>query len=535
MEGYTGEDSSDDSKENVKDKKVSKAAGLGSRTFEFAKKTDAAEKIAETSSIWERLIPKEKPDASELAKAQPEATKSKNDSGVESSAEEAEDPSIENLSETEKAEVAKEYAQEKRAELEAGRNDTEDPVEAAAREADIEYLEQVEKVGVVPLEAGEAAPGVAESAEAPSDDGVETAAEDIATEVDSPAELAHDEAIELNKSEVDSTPDGTTDRSDAEPPSQPLASTGTPNQPPSSPTLPPSPTFGGGSYSASFNAMPLSTGGPNTLSYAQEQGGRSNEGAYFLAGGILGYLLGRRRGRIKTEKRLKAVSKKLEKQINDTREQIKRQELVIREDARRRFNESHTARGAETTAARAIGNTPHAETITDLTRPELKQPTPEQTAGAEQVQHMQQHEVLALAEKISIDGTSLRKIYEAKQITEPGLRRITREYLRGGNIKAALQQEVAVKEMQFERDPQMRDRLAASYADVDAASPQAAKEALATLLAQNHQTTPQISTHHQQQDSESENAKSKGKQLLISAWVVLVVVLVVVAVVLATR
>jgi uncharacterized protein YicC (UPF0701 family) len=150
---------------------------------------------------------------------------------------------------------------------------------------------------------------------------------------------------------------------------------------------------------------------------------------------------------------------------------------------------------------------------------------------------MQHHEVLALAEKISIDGTSLRKIYEAKQITEPGLRRLTREYLRGGNVKAALQQELAVKEMQYERDPQMRDRLAASYAGVDAAAPQASSESMASLLSQGQQpsSTAQMHAKLQQAADEATTAKNKGKQLLISAWAVLIVVLVIVAVVLATR
>jgi hypothetical protein len=156
---------------------------------------------------------------------------------------------------------------------------------------------------------------------------------------------------------------------------------------------------------------------------------------------------------------------------------------------------------------------------------------------AERVQRMEHPELLTLAEKISIDGTSLRTIYEAKQITEPGLRRITNEYLRGGDVKAALQQELLVKELSYERDPQSRDRLAASYTNVDEAKPRASSDGMASLLEHGaRQPSNQFgSTKEVDQEASEKPAKQPAQQVLISAWVALVVVLVIIVLVLLMR
>lgn len=526
MEGYSGEDSAAESKDDGKEKKVSKAAGLGGRSFELAKKTDAAEKLADASSIWEKLIPKEGSNKSaEQASTEPtlESFKvEKTETDPEASVEEAEDASIEVLSENEKAVVVKDYAQEKVAELEAGRNDAEAPAEAAAREANIEYLRQVEQEnGVVP----------SESVEAPGEvrEGNPEAIEDRSADDEvMPAEFADDEAIELNPAEA---PRSVEDELALQyPPAAAVLTPRATTQPP----LPPAAVTPNAFGPASFDAAPQAVMTPEADWLAQERAERANEASFFFAGGVLGYLLGRRRGRIKTEKRMRAVTKKLEAQIANTRDQVARQEVIVRQQARDSYNASH-GEGAEATAARVMATRP-PETLTEGAerRPVL---SPAQAAAAERVQHMEHHEVLAIAEKVVVDGTSLRKIYEAKQITEPGLRRLTREYLRGGNLKATLQHELAVKQMQYERDPQMRDRLAASYADVEAARPMTASEGMASLLA--HGTSENAARMHQnvqQAAAESEQAKkSHAKQILVGTWATIVFILVIVAVVLAAR
>lgn len=504
MEGYSSENSSSDKKDGKSEKKAGKAAGLGGRTFELAKKKDTAEKIADSSSIWEKLIPKEGTEKAKdnLPSSKPEDNKSESQSAELSSVESAEevsDPAVETLTPGEKAEVVKEYAEGKTAELEAGRSDGEEPAEAAAREANIEFLNSVmADAEATPLEPVEA---VAEEAPEAAAEVPEQAEEQIAEPENGPAELAHDEAIELNA------------------PTPPAP----PHQPPQAPAGQGIPGSG-----PNFNAVPASMN-PNVAPTIEYRRDRSDDAAYFLAGGILGYLLGRRRGRIKTERRMKVVTSKLEKQIDETRQQVIRQEAVIRAQARDRYNQTHSA---ETTAARTEAKT-QPESSTESRLPQTERQT--RVVAAERVQRMDHRELLAVAEKIVIGGTSLRTIFEAKQITEPGLRRITTEYLSGGDIKAALKQELQVKEMQYERDPQMRDRLAASYAGVDAAQPQASGEASPSLLAQNQSPNAKLYAKAEQAAQEAEAAKKRSHQVLISAWVALVVVLVIVAVVLALR
>jgi hypothetical protein len=538
MEGYSS-DTASESKKDDKDKKVGKTAGLGSRTFEFAKKTDAAEKIGSGFIDFDKLLPKDgkakedkSAEVSSLSLPDTKVEKTVENTAEEAEeAEEAEDAAIETLSEGEKAEVAKDYAQEKRAGLEAGRNDAEDPAEAAVREANIEYLEQVEEESeAVPSERGEEA---SESTEvAPEADLEANAEENHAEEL---SEFTHDEAIDLNASERDVTDEDVpaTPVSPPTPPIPPTPGAGAPNQPPTPRGRPTGNPFGGGS-GASFNAMPQASS-PNTAPATVENHYyQSNEGSYFLAGGILGYMLGRRRGRIKTEKRMKAVTKKLEKQIKDTREKVQLQEQVVRENARRRYNETHVPQGAETTVARVLDQRA-PETITEHTEAARKL-SPSEVAAGERVQHMDHAEILAIAEKVTIDGTSLRKIYEAKQITEPGLRRLTREYLRGGDLKAALKHELQVKEMQYERDPQMRDRLAASYAGVEAAGAHSSQEAMASLLASGPKPkTETMQSSVEQAQDEAEQSKRRGHQVLVGAWATLMVVMVIIIVILATR
>lgn len=65
--------------------------------------------------------------------------------------------------------------------------------------------------------------------------------------------------------------------------------------------------------------------------------------------------------------------------------------------------------------------------------------------------------LLALSETIIIDGSSLRQIYETHLIGERGLRRLVAEHLRGGNLKKVLRQEIVEHEIDFERDPALRD------------------------------------------------------------------------------
>jgi hypothetical protein len=73
-------------------------------------------------------------------------------------------------------------------------------------------------------------------------------------------------------------------------------------------------------------------------------------------------------------------------------------------------------------------------------------------------------ELMDLAEKVIIDGSSLRQIYETHLIGERGLRRLVAEHMHGGDLRKALRNEVLEREMDFERDPAMRDLAVSSAA-----------------------------------------------------------------------
>lgn len=249
--------------------------------------------------------------------------------------------------------------------------------------------------------------------------------------------------------------------------------------------------------------------------------------------------------KITNDVRAEQRSKKIERNLRqDTKEQsefvqqyIAKKEQLIREQAA----ESFAARPQVAEASLAIKSAPEekfawapvphtAETATQSPFAESFTSHP-----AEREQPLDKSELLVMSQKIIIDGTSLRTIYEAKQITEGGLRHITQEYLRGGDIKKALEQELLVKEMTYERDPQMRDRLAASYANLDAAAPKTSDDALAILHAQATEparsmgpAVPPIATLSQRQGPSSE-------QLLMNAWTAVIVVLTIIAVILLFR
>jgi hypothetical protein len=75
------------------------------------------------------------------------------------------------------------------------------------------------------------------------------------------------------------------------------------------------------------------------------------------------------------------------------------------------------------------------------------------------VETMSHSELMDISSKIIIEGTSLKKIYETHLVGERGLRRLVGEYLRTGDIMYSLKFELLQHEMDFERDPQLRDRI----------------------------------------------------------------------------
>lgn len=250
-----------------------------------------------------------------------------------------------------------------------------------------------------------------------------------------------------------------------------------------------------------------------------------------LIGGVIGYLIGRRRGRIKTEKKLLPIQKKLEKQVVDLDWQLQEKEAKIRRVAaeqvrmkgeaaaerirqaaaerqairaqkqeravieRRPAPEAHHLHGSQrqqehighmllAAEAPLLARQPKAaaEIAGAVNRVDKKQEVspPVISIGNSRIETLNRAELLNLSEKIVVDGSSLRQIYESHLIGERGLRRLVGEHLRGGDLKKALRQEVVEREIDFERDPAMRDL--ASSTTTPAAASGGGKAVLESLL-----------------------------------------------------
>ncbi|MGH7142273.1 MAG: hypothetical protein ACREF5_02270 [Candidatus Saccharimonadales bacterium] len=87
----------------------------------------------------------------------------------------------------------------------------------------------------------------------------------------------------------------------------------------------------------------------------------------------------------------------------------------------------------------------HSEAI-----PRLKHTSPEAALNLSAL--------LETSEKITVGDTTLRKVFETKLISERGLRRAVVAYQGGGDVRRILAEELLIKEIGFELDPQLRDR-----------------------------------------------------------------------------
>lgn len=203
-----------------------------------------------------------------------------------------------------------------------------------------------------------------------------------------------------------------------------------------------------------------------------------------IPGGIVGYLIGRRRGRLKAEKKFNTVKKKLEKQVQSLEGAVVAKERRIRQIVREQ---------AEAHPERLVTILPSAEKVAEVPKRggearalHEQQPVPERLGhlivGAERIEKsgltpsetspsaapekikidknietLSRAELLSISEKIVLDGSTLHHIYETSLVGERGLRRLVQEHLRGGDVKKALRREIVEREIDFERDPAMRD------------------------------------------------------------------------------
>lgn len=302
------------------------------------------------------------------------------------------------------------------------------------------------------------------------------------------AEAAEDEPAADHEQPQEFDPDAALNlRSTAEEePEAPPPAAGAGSTPP--PTPPSTPPPGG---ATPFGPLPRAAGpmspspdAPRVIERVEYVEG-DTAGAFFL-GGIIGYLIGRRRGRIKTEKKLRPVQKKLEKQVKQLKTELENKEFQIRRAAaetvrqqgrqvaerleqakieKRSMNREATPRQSRQEAPEANqlhGKLPPERIGSVLINVEAESNPNVERAPAlsadRYIEDLSTRDLLELSSKIVVEGTTLRKLYENKQLGERGLRRVVLEHLRGGNVRKRLRQELLQHEIDFERDPILRDR-----------------------------------------------------------------------------
>lgn len=342
-----------------------------------------------------------------------------------------------------------------------------------------------------------------------------------APEVDLP-EMTNDEYIE-DESSVNSppitvpTPAASGSGRGAPPPRPP--------QTPSSATPPPRPPVGPSSYQPFFAGPNLSA--PNTGPSAPNMNlnvqptantaERTRRARAFLGGGILGYMIGRRGGRKRTEQKLQPKIEAQRQSIDELKQTITQKEAAISKAVHEKLLETPVQEltrtsPVETQTRTTIRSSEHqikptteqSNTQTDYTSqksilefgqlktgdeiqissigqtPELpdtaKRPeqfvtpilpkseftaktaaeTTEKTVAQPHVERLSTPDLLQIAGKINVEGTTIRRLYETNQLDRRGLEAVVKRHLASQDIAPALDQHLLGRETMQSRAREFR-------------------------------------------------------------------------------
>lgn len=225
---------------------------------------------------------------------------------------------------------------------------------------------------------------------------------------------------------------------------------------------------------AGFNAPPATPNiTPNIAANqapSQEQD-RHSHVPYVLAGGIVGYLLGRRRGRIKTEKKLLPVQQKLEKEVKDLHGILAVREQKIRSLAHEQVSKKPELKQRIIERLQEKYDKPETPPVAKkqelreriIERLQEKYEKPERLGkmviSAERlkppvrmpevlidVNRMSRGEVLVVAERIAFENSNARRLFESNRLNENGLRKVVKAFLNGERIERVINEVMVTPE-----------------------------------------------------------------------------------------
>lgn len=308
--------------------------------------------------------------------------------------------------------------------------------------------------------------------------------EPIDAELEQPAEIIEEasEAFEPAADTEEEEPIPTLPIPPVTPPSSttpPAGGTGGPPIPPIPPVTSPPPGSGamppvGGQpslgpnlppFTPNFNAAPNPNTftQPNTATNYNQDPRRHSHLKYVLAGGLLGYLLGRRRGRIKTEERLLPVQEKLENQVTSLEQQLMERETALRRLAVRNRQEIETPnreqavelvrreRQKRADKLRVYNINDHSLPKTLEQKPVIPQPESkavyqvleQRPQPAIKVEQLTAQQLLLEASKIEVGHFSLEQMYWQGKFTINEVREIVALYQAGQDYEHLLQRREA--------------------------------------------------------------------------------------------
>lgn len=482
-----GSESGSEKKKKKDSKNKAKARILGGITAEKVvqppaetKETEAAPKA---ESLWQKLMKDETaqdmPDKKEPPADAPEKTEGRqNEKAGEDGSEQ-----LENLSNSEEQEAVRQYTEARLDDVAQSDGETvsQDGV-SAENAADTALLESIrQKMAEQPERP------VAEVLDEAEQEVVETIKAEEAGEHTGTV-LPDQEPVDRERfAAMDTQEDAPDDAAAVPPPVPPAGGSATP------------PGGNGGrgragaaAASAGFNAAPAAASRA-----AAEQRVYINERAAvargLVVGGIVGYLIGKRRGRIKTERKLAPVQEKLKKQVETLTSTVAEKEQRVRtlaaekaavlqsRDEKQRFAERlRPAPSAEVVSAKSdkperaakpgglqverlgkmVVETPAAifagAAVGGAAAERLRDRPPVAVDFNRKVETYSAEELKHASEKIRIDGVTLKDIQETYHLDERSVRRVMKQFVEGGNVREALNREIVEKELKYERDPRMR-------------------------------------------------------------------------------